>query len=222
MKHRTLFTALAIALMAAAGAHAAEPATSPKRTAMPALDANGDGVVDRTEAARFPRLAERFDQLDRNGDGHLDASERPRHGHGRRGAKGGHRGAYGARHQDPARLDTDGDGRLSRAEVEAAGEARGKRGNPMLEHFDAIDTNHDGYLVRTEVQAWQAQRMQQRRAEMQKRFDARFAAADVNGDGRLSRAEVEEKMPRLSDRFAWMDDNRDGFLSRDELRPTRH
>src|SRR5690606_23490346 len=53
MKHRTLFTALAIALVAAAGASAAEPATSPKRAAMPTLDANGDGVIDRAEAAKF-------------------------------------------------------------------------------------------------------------------------------------------------------------------------
>lgn len=220
MKHRTLFTALAIALVAAAGASAAEPATSPKRAAMPTLDANGDGVIDRAEAAKFPRLAERFDQLDRNGDGRLDASERPRHGHGRRGGKGGHRG-HGARHQDPARLDTDGDGRLSRAEVEAAGEGRGKRGNRMLEQFDAIDANRDGYLVRSEIRAWHAQQMKQRKAAMEKRFEERFAAADLNGDGKLSRVEVDEKMPRLSPRFAWMDDNRDGFLSRDELRPAR-
>src|SRR5690606_12809488 len=79
MKHRTLFTALAVALMAAAGVSAAEPATSPQRSAKATLDANGDGVIDRAEAAKFPRLAERFDRLDRNGDGSLDASERPQH-----------------------------------------------------------------------------------------------------------------------------------------------
>ena len=56
---------------------------------------------------------------------------------------------------------------------------------------------------------------------MRKRFDERFAAADLNGDGKLSRVEVDEKMPRLSSRFAWMDDNRDGFLSSDELRPMK-
>ena len=41
-------------------------------------------------------------------------------------------------------------------------------------------------------------------------------------DGKLSRIEVDEKMPRLAKRFAWMDDNRDGFLSRAELEPRRH
>lgn len=220
MKHRTLFTALAIALMAAASANAsaAGPATSAERADRPALDANGDGAIDRAEAAKFPRLAERFDKLDRNGDGRLDASERPSHRHGWRGGKGGHRGA---RHHDPSRLDTDGDGRLSRAEVEAAGQGRRQRGNAMLEHFDAIDADRDGYLVRGEIRTWQAQRMQQRRAQMQQRFDERFAAADLNGDGRLSRVEVEEKMPRLSGRFAWMDDNRDGFLDRAEIEAGR-
>ncbi len=218
MKHRTLFTALAIALMAAAGASAAEPATSPQRTAKATLDANGDGVIDRAEAATSRRLAEHFDRLDRNGDGALDASERPQHRHGRRGGKG-HRGMMG--HHDHARLDTDGDGRLGRAEVEAGGQARGKRGGSLLEHFDAIDGNRDGYLVRSEIRTWRESQRPQREAQMRQRFDERYAAADLNGDGRLSRVEVEEKMPRLSSRFAWMDDNRDGFLSREELMPKR-
>src|SRR5690606_6637392 len=172
MKHRTLFTALAIALMAAAGASAAEPANAPQRGTKPTLDANGDGVIDRAEAAKFPRLAARFDQLDRNGDGRLDASERPRHGHGHglRHGRGGPRGGHFGHFQDPARLDTDNDGRLSKAEVEAAGQGRGKRGNRMLEQFDAIDANRDGYLVRSEIRAWHAQQMKQRRAGMEKRF----------------------------------------------------
>jgi len=221
MKHRTLFTALAIGLMAAAGASAAEPAASPQRAAKPVIDANGDGVIDRAEAAKFPRLAQRFDQLDRDGDGRLDASERPRHGHGWRGGKGGHRGHLGGRHYDPARLDANGDGRLDRAEVQAADGRRGRGGKALLEHFDAIDANRDGYLVRGEIRGWQEREGEQRRARMQQRFDQRFAEADLNGDGRLSRVEVDEKMPRLAKRFAWMDDNRDGFLSREELRPAR-
>ena len=30
------------------------------------IDANGDGAIDRAEAARMPRLAAKFDQLDTN------------------------------------------------------------------------------------------------------------------------------------------------------------
>ena len=54
---------------------------------------------------------------------------------------------------------------------------------------------------------------------MRKRLEGKFAEADLNKDGKLSRIEVDEKMPRLAKRFAWMDDNRDGFLSRAELQP---
>src|SRR5690606_41722333 len=57
-----------------------------------------------------------------------------------------------------------------------------------------------------------------REAEHAKRFEQRFVAADLNGDGKLGKVEVAEKMPRLAKGFAWMDDDRDGFLSRAELR----
>ena len=57
----------------------------------------------------------------------------------------------------------------------------------------------------------------QREAERKARHEAKFAAADLNKDGKLGRVEVEQAMPRMSDRFSWMDDNRDGFLGRDEL-----
>ena len=216
MKHKTLFAGLALALATATTALAAEPAAKPGRTAKPALDVNGDGVIDRAEAAKSPRLAEKFDQLDKNRDGRLDAGERPQLGHGKEGRRG-MRGAHG--HGGAERLDADGDGRLSRAEVEAAKGGREGRPNPLLENFAAIDANKDGYVVRSELQAWRERQRPQREAEMRKRFDEQFAAADLNKDGKLSRIEVDEKMPRLAKRFAWMDDNRDGFLSRAELQP---
>ena len=79
------------------------------------------------------------------------------------------------------------------------------------------DWVRDGYLVRSEVAAHQERMRAQRRAEGEKRLAEAFAAADLNRDGKLSRVEVDEKMPRLSKRFAWMDDNRDGFLGKAEL-----
>ena len=69
-------------------AQTATPSTSVK--AAPRIDINGDGVVDRAEAAKMPRLAEKFDQLDTNKDGKLSGSERPQRMHGQRG--GGKRG----------------------------------------------------------------------------------------------------------------------------------
>jgi Ca2+-binding EF-hand superfamily protein len=117
-----------------------------------------------------------------------------------------------------ARLDANADGRIARAEiarVEAAG--HGRFAERLGKDFAAIDANRDGFIVRTELQAWHERMKPQRKAKMQQRFDQRFVAADR--DGKLGKAEVAEKMPRLQQRFAWMDDNRDGFLSRAELRP---
>lgn len=209
MKHTILFPALALAVFATATVVAAEPAAKPGHGDRPTLDANGDGAIDRAEAAKLPQLADNFDALDKNHDGKLDAGERPARGHGHRG----HRG-----HGGIERLDGDGDGRLSKAELEAGKAGRHGRANPLVEDFAAVDANKDGYLVRSEVRAWHEKQRPGREAEMRKRFDERFAAADLNRDGKLSRVEVDEKMPRLAKRFAWMDDNRDGFLSQQELR----
>ena len=111
------------------------------------------------------------------------------------------------------RMDTDQDGRISRAEFDA-GQAR------KLD-FAAVDANKDGFLVRSELRAYHEAMRPQREAERAKRFDERFAAADLNRDGKLSRVEVDEKMPRMKDRFAWIDENRDGFISRGELQDGR-
>lgn len=213
--------AAALALMSLAAAPVALAQTSaPAQPKRMSLDSNNDGVIDRSEAAKMPRLAERFDQLDRNRDGRLDRSELPRHkGKGKRGGHGGHGGIE--------KLDADKDGRISRAELQqaaSAATAAGKQWNPatrLLENFSAIDTNRDGFLVRSEITAWHERMRPQREAERSARFNAMFDAADLNRDGRLSRVEVAEKMPRLAERFDWLDDNKDGFLSREELRGAR-
>ncbi len=44
-----------------------------------------------------------------------------------------------------------------------------------------------------------------------------FSKADTNGDGKLSRAEVEKAMPHLAGKFDSIDTNKDGQLSRGEL-----
>jgi Ca2+-binding EF-hand superfamily protein len=148
-------------------------------------------------------------------------------------AKAGQRGMHrGMRHHGGLeRLDTDNDGRISRAEFttgQAAMEQRkaahpqsaGKVARAPLD-FAAIDSNRDGYLVRTELRAYHERMRPQHEAARKARFDAKFAEADLNRDGKLSRVEVGEKMPRMADRFAWMDDNRDGFLSQAELQSQR-
>ena len=45
-----------------------------------------------------------------------------------------------------------------------------------------------------------------------------FKKADADGNGTLSRAEVEKSMPRLAKNFDQIDTNKDGQLSRDEMK----
>lgn len=171
---------LALAITAAlassfAIAQTATPAAGVKSA--PRIDANGDGMIDRAEAAKVPRLAEKFDQLDTDKDGKLSASERPQRMHGRH--DGGKRG------DRLQALDTDKDGRISRAEANAGNAAFAQR-------FAEMDVNQDGYLDRADKEL----RMTRERA-------AFFGGADANKDGKLSRDEfVVEQGARGAERRA--------------------
>lgn len=48
-----------------------------------------------------------------------------------------------------------------------------------------------------------------------------FKKADADGNGALSRAEVEKSLPRLAKKFDRIDANKDGQLSRDELKAAK-
>jgi hypothetical protein len=108
---------------------------------------------------------------------------------------------------DLMRADTDGDGRVSRAEAAAAGSERAG------EWFDRLDLNKDGYVTSDELKQARATRG----GDMRQKMDERFKEADVNGDGQLSLDEVQAKMPRLADRFAALDTDKNGQLSKEEL-----
>jgi hypothetical protein len=66
--------------------------------------------------------------------------------------------------------DTDGDGRVSRAEFVALA-SMGKGGRDPVRLFDVMDTNHDGYLDKDEIRAALAMR---------------FHRMDRNSDGILT------------------------------------
>ncbi|MBZ4039685.1 hypothetical protein [Novilysobacter selenitireducens] len=173
---------------------------------MARFDTNGDGAIDRSEAAAHPRLAEHFYAMDKNGDGRIDAGERPQWKQGRRG---GHRGGMG----HVLKLDTDGDGRISK--VEASGDER------FAARFDATDANRDGYLVRSELMAAAEARRAEWKSRHAERMQQNFIEADADKDGRLSRAEVESGMPRMAKMFAFMDEDRDGYLRLVDLQHAR-
>lgn len=173
MTRKTLLMLAVLTALSAGTAFAATaPASDSQHAQRTKLDANGDGVIDRGEAARHPRLAGKFDELDKNKDGKLAKEEMPRR-HGRGFGKKGH----GPRAM-MTKLDTDKDGRISRAES-AAGEGK------LASRFDTMDVNKDGFIDRAdhEVRAKQ-------------RTDEWFAKADADKDGKLSRAEVDASRSR--------------------------
>ncbi|MBZ9796617.1 EF-hand domain-containing protein [Mesorhizobium sp. ES1-4] len=70
--------------------------------------------------------------------------------------------------------DTDGDGKISLLEWEAFQAKRNVKGDPA-KSFARVDSNHDGFIDRAELDAL---------------FAKRFARLDTNGDGVLTADEM--------------------------------
>ena len=112
---------------------------------------------------------------------------------------------------DTLRGDTDGDGRVSRAEATAAGAKRSG------EWFDKLDQNKDGYITQDEMKQARETRHAMR-GDMREKMEQRFKDADANSDGQLSLDEVQSKIPHLAERFGTLDTDKNGLLSKQELR----
>ena len=95
------------------------------------------------------------------------------------------------------RADANKDGAVTRAEFDAARNAR----------FAAIDANKDGALEVSELRAW-------RRAWPARFRDARFKALDGDGDGKLG---VEEYVARRKAAFERIDADKDGAVDKAEF-----
>lgn len=108
-----------------------------------------------------------------------------------------------------ARADADRNGVLSRAEVDRALPG-------VAPHFDQIDRNRDGNLSPDELRLWSASRRAGERKH-DSGFAEHFRRADANGDGALTRVEVDKALPRLGTKFDRIDANADGKLTPDEL-----
>jgi hypothetical protein len=134
MKTVAILTALALASAATLTFAQAGPGRGALLERLKAADTNADGMLSRAEAAALPRIAAHFDEIDANKDGQITMEEL-RAFHAQRHAD--HAGAF------MKRMDTDGDGRISKAEALAAAAAR----------FDAVDTNKDGFITPDEMKA---------------------------------------------------------------------
>lgn len=108
------------------------------------------------------------------------------------------------------RFDTDNDGSITKAEVEAAVAAR----------FAEADANGDGQLSAEELAAAAEARRMERQAERQAaRIDRMIERMDENGDGTLSLEEMAA-MPeaRMFDR---LDADEDGVITQAEVEDMR-
>jgi len=105
--------------------------------------------------------------------------------------------------RDPAAMfaaaDTDHDGRISRAEFQAA----------RLAQFDRMDRNGDGVISRDDFT-----RIMAFRPQAAPRIDAMISEADLNRDGRVTRVELAHAPTGL---FDHVDTNHDGFVDKAEL-----
>ncbi|MEM7766423.1 MAG: hypothetical protein AAF253_02925 [Pseudomonadota bacterium] len=97
-------------------------------------------------------------------------------------------------------LDGNGDGEITRAEVDA------KR----MADFARADTNADGVLSIEESQAWKDAKRAERQAV---RAQAQFTRADVNGDGVIGPDEFGSRNEKMFDR---VDANEDGIITTEE------
>jgi hypothetical protein len=101
------------------------------------------------------------------------------------------------------KIDTNGDGAISRKEFNAFN----------AKHFKELDANKDGKLTLEELQGGHKPPMGH--GDGTTHLDQRFNAADANHDGFLDREEAKN-MPMLSQYFDEVDANKDGKVTRQE------
>lgn len=201
----------------------------------PIFDRLGRDELTRDDTQRLadfqrPQPEATFKRLDRNGDGKLTLEETPEgmrpfvRGMLRRADKGedGSLTLEECKKLAPQRpeaarpavagkslfdrLDTNGDGKLTRDELSRAAEL-----------FSTLDANQDGTLDRRELTG-EAEATNARAANVKPNPTAAgplFQRMDTNGDGVITQAEA---LPRIKQNFDKLDTNGDGKLTPAELR----
>lgn len=127
-------------------------------------------------------------------------------GEGQRGmARGMMGGFFGA---DFATLDTDGDGSITEADLEAR----------AAERFARADADSSGGLTAAEMAAM-AEIIRQE--QMVARLAERIARIDVSGDGEVQIEELQARMPATVHLFDLLDGDNDGAISAEEFDAAR-
>lgn len=108
-------------------------------------DANSDGELSQEELDRMPEAV--FAELDKDKSGGLSPAEMP--ARGPHGGRGHHRHGDFAKHFF-SRMDGNGDGKVTKAEMREAADR----------HFDRLDANKDGSVTEDELKSHGQKRME--------------------------------------------------------------
>ncbi|KAE8791822.1 putative calcium-binding protein CML16 [Hordeum vulgare] len=109
-----------------------------------------------------------------------------------------------------SRFDTDGDGRISRSELAAVSRAiappatESAGGREVASMMDELDTDRDGYVDLGEFAAFHGHGRTERELDAELR-DA-FDVYDINGNGRISDAELSKVVVWFSTGYITMKD----------------
>lgn len=210
---KTFLTTAAIGAMLITGTAIAMQTTPPAAPKPPVSKAD---MLARADA--------RFDRLDTNKDGQLSADERKAGAEAARAAmaerKGGElqdfmpgarRGGGGMGERMLARVDTNGDGLISKAEHRAMVEAR----------FARMDADKDGSVEAGEGRKGWGKRGEGRGGKAKAMRGGRgggMMMADTDKDGAISKAEFDAMSAQ---RFARLDTNKDGKIDATEMQAQR-
>lgn len=212
---KKFLTTAAIGAMLAAGTAIAMQSDAPAAPKQPI-----------SKAEMLARADARFDRLDTNKDGQLSAEERKAGAEAARAAmaekKGGElqdfmpgarRGGGGMGERMLARVDTNGDGLISKAENRAMVEARFARMDADKDGMAEAGEARKGWGKRGEGRGGKAKGMRGGRGG-----GAGMMMADTNKDGAISKAEFDAMSAQ---RFAKLDTNSDGKIDATEMQAQR-
>lgn len=196
-------------------ANAAAHSSVVQRDAWMRLDTDGDGRISPTEADVDSSFDTGFEAMDTNDDGFVSDTEYRAFAKVDASQGAAHAAAHSSVVQRDlwARLDADGDGRISAGEADADTVFDGD--------FDAMDGDDDGFISDTEYRAFAKLDASQGAAHAARHSAVvqrdTWTRLDADADGRISATEADADAG-FDSGFAAMDANGDGFITDAEFR----